>query len=487
MKDELIDLVFSVPALWDKRHKQHHNKHVLAREWKKIAAKVKVTEEEARKCWKNVRQEYGKQIKKIQGRSGDGAENEIVCQWPYFEKLHFLRDQFTPRYSSTNLIDETQDTVESNPEDSNLEESDTDAEQSTSTSITNVLSPSSELQDVVATTSSSSRATSGSKYSVTQTGYKRRITPQIEIGRQLVDIEKEKLALRTNKMSQDPNDDDIGFFNSLLPYVKKLTPRDKLKFRMDMQNSLFEFLYPSKQQTLACLVPAASAATQIEHGPHVQPGPSRCEPVWNCLPLDLELMDKTKMSTPISKAELSTILPSKLKPMNDKLCLNRSSSIDTIKRINTYICSPQSYLLPAMLTTWLKTGQNSLHSSTEKTIFMFRSLIFGTFLFKFLLRGSKPGQEPIKLNLQTVLQQIAANLQEIFAIALQSPFVITTVFAVALVFLAVQMGLCVYLLSQSLIPLGLWFLTICIVYIGYLGHALNRFYLIKRDVKCKDH
>jgi hypothetical protein len=43
MKDELIDLVFNTTAIWDKRHKQHHNRHVLAREWKKIATKLGAT------------------------------------------------------------------------------------------------------------------------------------------------------------------------------------------------------------------------------------------------------------------------------------------------------------------------------------------------------------------------------------------------------------------------------------------------------------
>lgn len=137
-----------------------------------------------------MRQEYGKQIKKMHGRSGDGAGE--VTQWPYFEKLHFLRDQFTPRHSSTNLMDETQDPVDSNSEDqyhsedpNHSEESASDDEQSTP----NVMSPISESQNVVPSASSSSRASS-LKYSVSQTGYKRRITPQIEIGKALVDIEK---------------------------------------------------------------------------------------------------------------------------------------------------------------------------------------------------------------------------------------------------------------------------------------------------------
>nr|CAH7752321.1 unnamed protein product [Callosobruchus chinensis] len=148
MKDELIDLVFCAPAIWDKRHKQHHNRHALERQWKKIAEKIRVTETEARKCWKNLRQEYGKQIKKMQGRSGDEAGEKIVSQWPYFEKLHFLRDQFIPRESSTNLIDETQDSMDSNSEEPNhSEQFDSDDDGCTPASTANVMSPNSEIKN----------------------------------------------------------------------------------------------------------------------------------------------------------------------------------------------------------------------------------------------------------------------------------------------------------------------------------------------------
>ncbi|XP_072397042.1 uncharacterized protein [Diabrotica undecimpunctata] len=209
---------------------------------------------EARKCWKNLRQEYGKQLKKIQSRSGYGAEDEEVSQWPYFEKLDFLRDQFTPHQSSTNLIDETQDSMYSHSDEPNhLEESDSDDEGSTSTLLTNVISSNSDSQGVIPSTSTSSHVTSINS-TISQTGYKRRITPQIEIGKPLVDIEKEKLALRANKLTQNPNDDDIGFFNSLLPYVKQLTPRSKLKFRIDVQNYLYGLLFPPREQSQASLL-----------------------------------------------------------------------------------------------------------------------------------------------------------------------------------------------------------------------------------------
>ncbi|XP_072385251.1 uncharacterized protein [Diabrotica undecimpunctata] len=208
-------------------------------------------ETEARKCWKNLRQEYGKQKKKIQDRLGYGAEDEVVSQWPYFEKLHFLCDQFTPRQSSTNLIDETQDSMYSHSDEPNhSEESDGDDEGSTSTLIANGISPNSDLQGVIPPTSTSGRVTSINS-SISRTGYKRRIMPQIEIGKQLVDIKKEKLALRDNKLTQNPNDDDIEFFISLLPYVKQLTPRNKLKFRIDIQNYLYGILFSPGDQSQA--------------------------------------------------------------------------------------------------------------------------------------------------------------------------------------------------------------------------------------------
>ena len=42
-KHNIIDLVFNVRPLWDKGHKEHHNRHILAKEWKKIGAELGMT------------------------------------------------------------------------------------------------------------------------------------------------------------------------------------------------------------------------------------------------------------------------------------------------------------------------------------------------------------------------------------------------------------------------------------------------------------
>ena len=67
---------------------------------------------------------------------------------------------------------------------------------------------------------------------ITKTGYQKRITPQSEIGQKLILLEKEKFYYRKRKDEEatNPNDEDLGFFSSLIPHVKKLQPRDKLLF-----------------------------------------------------------------------------------------------------------------------------------------------------------------------------------------------------------------------------------------------------------------
>ncbi|KAL1493901.1 hypothetical protein ABEB36_009583 [Hypothenemus hampei] len=269
-KELLIDLVFVAPAIWDKRHKNHHNRHILAKEWNNVAAKMKVSGiKRCEKLLEKFKAGIWKANKKKQGRSGDAAVEENDCHWPYFTSLQFLRDQFTPRHMSSSLTDRsstsellTQNTLD---EDSQMY-NESDGENSTIYSLPNVENSVSEnhIENQVASTPS----TSSSKYVVTQTGYKKGITPQVEIGKQLAEIEKEKLALKANKTKQDLNDEDIGFFNSLLPYVRKLNPRDKLKFRMKIQEHLFELLFPPAPQ-----YPVEQAYQNFPSTSHFRPNP----------------------------------------------------------------------------------------------------------------------------------------------------------------------------------------------------------------------
>lgn len=71
----------------------------------------------------------------------------------------------------------------------------------------------------------------------TRTGFKKIITTQAAIGRELVQLEKGKLKLKQQKSPDRANDEDVGFFNSLLSHVKNLNPRKNVVQDESSRNS----------------------------------------------------------------------------------------------------------------------------------------------------------------------------------------------------------------------------------------------------------
>ena len=64
-----------------------------------------LTSEELQKKMSALRTYYGKEIGKERGSktSGKGTKDVYVSKWPFFASLHFLRDNITPRKTSSNL------------------------------------------------------------------------------------------------------------------------------------------------------------------------------------------------------------------------------------------------------------------------------------------------------------------------------------------------------------------------------------------------
>ena len=68
-----------------------------------------LTSEELQKKMSALRTYCGKEIGKERGSktSGKGTKDVYVSKWPFFASLHFLRDNITPRKTSSHLdIDE---------------------------------------------------------------------------------------------------------------------------------------------------------------------------------------------------------------------------------------------------------------------------------------------------------------------------------------------------------------------------------------------
>ncbi|KAL1500728.1 hypothetical protein ABEB36_006175 [Hypothenemus hampei] len=168
---------------------------------------------------------------------------------------------------------------------------------------------------------------------------------------------------------------------------------------------------------------------------------------------------------------MSTMGPRGRTPL-DKHRLTRASSLETIKRLNTFICSPQTYILPAILTNWLQTGRKSLNASMENTIFALRYFICHNILLKYLL----PNVEIHQFDRHT-------NVKKIFEIIFQAFLVSKLAFFMTIVCLTVQMCLCCFYLSchSVIVPLGLSFLLVSTGCIMTLGLKMNRSYLNKHN------
>lgn len=80
-------------------------------------------------------------------------------------------------------------------------------------------------------------------------------TTEARIGQE--HLEKEKLKPKMNKTDEiKKNDEDVGFFNSLLPHVKTLDPRKKMMFRMRVQELLFCMAYSQEHEPSCANRPA---------------------------------------------------------------------------------------------------------------------------------------------------------------------------------------------------------------------------------------
>lgn len=178
--------------------------------------------------------------------------------------------------------------------------------------------------------------------------------------------------------------------------------------------------------------------------------------------------------------------------MDDKPAkLVRSSSIEKIRRFNSYICSQNYFFLPALLSL-VKTSQSGVNTQKERTIFFFhllRSLIFNTYIYKFFMKQQlKNVREFNKEDLKskcdlgkTVLQSIISNFYAKFTQCFESTFVQTSLVFAAAFFIVSQLLICIYLLALVHVPVGLYFLIACLGYVNYLHFKINK--SLKNDLK----
>ncbi|XP_076658609.1 uncharacterized protein LOC143362394 [Halictus rubicundus] len=235
--DLLISLIFKNRPLWDQKDKNHHNRYVLDKLWEEVAKEMKSTSKIVRSKWKNLRDKFRTEmLKKAKPRSGAGTEEyenlddpdnhldhtEPLSSWQYFDSLSFLKDQFIPRKNNGNLV---VDQALSDPNEDLFKDSNI-----------NIFSPPSTAPSSPVSSVAGCSSTRKSKRS-------NDLSSNQEIASQLIEIEKKKLRL----LSEEQNDEDIGFFQSLIPHIKKLTDEKKMLLMMDIQKMVYRYVYETSK------------------------------------------------------------------------------------------------------------------------------------------------------------------------------------------------------------------------------------------------
>ncbi|XP_018576788.1 uncharacterized protein LOC108915276 isoform X2 [Anoplophora glabripennis] len=198
------------------------------------------------------------------------------------------------------------------------------------------------------------------------------------------------------------------------------------------------------------------------------------------------------MSSKISASEIQTMAPqavTKLKSEEKPYRLVRTSSIEKIKRFNTFICSQQYYLLPALF-SWLKSSQ----PSTESSIFLFKATLFNTFFYKFFQTGLKSaasaGRSKAKLQKSSpvTISRVISNFFQKFTKCFESTFLLAIAVYSACLLVPLQLALALYLMYFAFLPHGFIFMLGCMMAIKYLCYKSFSLCLgngAKRDIKNK--
>ncbi|KAL3271055.1 hypothetical protein HHI36_021555 [Cryptolaemus montrouzieri] len=165
------------------------------------------------------------------------------------------------------------------------------------------------------------------------------------------------------------------------------------------------------------------------------------------------------MSTCVSGTISIEKLSNEEKPVSK---LVRTSSIEKIKELNNYICSQQYYIIPALL-SWIKSSQNGLENTMEKTIMLYRYILCNTIIY----RVFKINQvcRDCTSNVKKIIFEYGHTLVDS---CYKADFLLKVGLYSAITLVSLQFFMCIYLLFLTYIPVGLFFLISCVASVIFL-------------------
>lgn len=189
-----------------------------------------------RKKWKYLRDQFSVECSKVkQPRSGDAAETTTEPKWPYFKQLQFLKDIVRPRVSSSNLKP-TAATVTNvaGEDDASL----VDDEQEI---LIDLNVP--EVENVEIEPHPDEQQQPHNIPTIQPRKRKRLTATNTLYNEKILQLEQEKINTLQSVFNREPDNDDIMFFKSLMPFVSKIPIERKLTFRSRIQQVVEEFAF----------------------------------------------------------------------------------------------------------------------------------------------------------------------------------------------------------------------------------------------------
>ena len=187
--------------------------------------------------------EYSKRPVARYGDGGDGLSS--TSKWQYFNQLLFLKDIVAPRKSSGSLGTLVNNDIET--------ASGASVDFQGLEPISSVESVDPELANVDATdtpggmvsgTTSPTIPTPQETSTPQRSRGKKRKVDSLNHYEKLLELEQQKIKLLADRNPvDDAKDDDLLFFKSLLPYIKKIPDKRKMSFRSRVQMLVEEYAY----------------------------------------------------------------------------------------------------------------------------------------------------------------------------------------------------------------------------------------------------
>ncbi|KAF6213404.1 hypothetical protein GE061_011123 [Apolygus lucorum] len=211
-------------VLWDKADIHYKQKRKVDAAWRAVAAEMGFSKEDAKSKWKNLRDTFIRELKKVSPRTGDSSETGLYHgKWAYFDMMTFLigGTQNIQRPVDWELVNDASQVSEGQ-----------NAETSTFSPPSLIVKCEPYLHEAEGEESGETTDTNPAVALPTTTSGlnpppKKKIRTQ------------EPNEFERTKQAEDY---DLDFFKSLIPYMSKLKDKQKLRVRNEIQNIILREL-----------------------------------------------------------------------------------------------------------------------------------------------------------------------------------------------------------------------------------------------------